>query len=250
MKNRTNSLSLGLFSLVLAIVLALMGCGGGSAGTGTGSIVVVEGAVFDDSGRPLQDVSVRVVESGGEATTSQSGEFQVLAPPETETITLEVTSESGPVFTTVTIPKEGGTVSVRLTVNPKVSEISADSLEVGAAIVGACDRYFENNLIIRQSNKVPSKLSCVAKVTISTDGKGVARIPFAVQYRDCDQLLPWTTVAVGSTMGTPNLGVGQVRFPFKDDETHCVYRIVAPFGVPNLPELERLVRTSTYQRRK
>jgi hypothetical protein len=51
-------------------------------------------------------------------------------------------------------------------------------------------------------------------------------------------------------MAKPNAGIGQVRFPYIDDEQHCLYRIVAPFGVPNLPEFERIIETSTFQRRQ
>lgn len=245
-----NNIFLGFFSLLLVIVLALMGCGGGSAGTGTGSSsgVVVQGAVLDQSGAPVEDVNIKVVETGEETTTSSNGEFQILATPETENVTLEVSSESGTAYVTLSIPAEGGTVSVTVTVNPLLTEIDAASLEVGSAIVGRCNAYFENRLIIRQSNKVPGDLRCVARVTVASNDKKLAQVPIAIQYRDCDEEFPWTTIAVGSTMGRPNLGVGQVEFPFVDDATHCIYRIVAPVGVPGLPDIERLIHTSTYQR--
>lgn len=121
---------------------------------------------------------------------------------------------------------------------------------MGAAVVGRCDLYFENKLTIRQANRVPGDLKCVARVTVSSGDKKLAQIPIAIQYRDCEGLSPWTTIAVGSTMSKPNLGVGQVQFPFIDDEAHCIYRIVSPFGLPNLPALERTIITSTYQRRQ
>jgi hypothetical protein len=247
---KSDNLFLGFFSLLLVIVLALMGCGGGSAGTGTGPVVVVQGAVLDESGAPVENVDVRVVETGNEDTTSENGEFEILTTPESENVTLEISSETGTAYITIQIPEEGGTVSVTLTVNPELSKVDATTLEMGAAIVGRCDIYFENRLTIRQSNRVPGGLKCVARVTVSAEDKKLAQIPIAIQYRDCDGINPWTTIAAGSTMGKPNLGVGQVRFPFIDDETHCVYRIVAPFGVPNLPELERTILTSTYQRRQ
>jgi hypothetical protein len=247
---KSDNIFLGFFSLLLVIVLALMGCGGGSAGTGTGPVVVVQGAVLDESGAPVENVDVRVVETGNEDTTSESGEFEILTTPESENVTLEISSETGTAYITIQIPEEGGTVSVTLTVNPELSKVNANTLEMGAAIVGRCDIYFENRLTIRQSNRVPGGLKCVARVTVSAEERKLAQIPIAIQYRDCDGITPWTTIAVGSTMSKPNLGVGQVRFPFIDDETHCVYRIVAPFGVPNLSELERTIVTSTYQRRQ
>lgn len=250
MHSKGNNIFLGFFSLLLVIVLALMGCGGGSAGTGTGPVVVVQGAVLDDSGQPVEDVNIRVVETGSEDTTSQNGEFELVTPPESGTITLEISSADGTTFVTVTIPEEGGTVSIRLTVNPRLTQVSADTLEVGAAIVGRCDIYFENNRIIRQANVVPKDLRCVAKVTVSAEGRRLGRVPFAVQFRNCDETSPWTTVAAGSTMAPPNRGVGQVRFRYIDDEEHCLYRIVAPVGVPELPELERLIHTRTYQMRR
>lgn len=246
-KNRGNSLFLGFFSVVLVIVLALMGCGGGSSGTGTGPVVVVQGAVLDESGKPLEDYSVRVVESGDKTTTSSDGEFELLTTPETGSITLEISSETGTAYVTVTMPQDGGTVSITLKVNPRLTQVDASSLEVGAAIVGRCDIYFENDLIIRQANPVPHKLTCVGKVTVSAEGRRLSRVPFAIQYRDCEETQPWTTIAAGNTLPPPNRGVGQVRFPYIDDETHCLYRIVAPIGVPGLPELERRIHTRTYQ---
>ena len=247
---KSDNIFLGFFSLLLVIVLALMGCGGGSAGTGTGPVVVVQGAVLDESGAPVENVDVRVVETGNEDTTSENGEFEIVTTPESENVTLEISSETGTAYITIQIPEEGGTVSVTLTVNPELSKVDATTLEMGAAIVGRCDIYFENRLTIRQSNRVPGGLKCVVRVTVSAEDKKLAQIPIAIQYRDCKGINPWTTLAAGSTMGKPNLGVGQVRFPFIDDETHCLYRIVAPFGVPNLPELERTIVTSTYQRRQ
>jgi len=244
-----NPLLLGLFSLLLVIVLALMGCGGGSAGTGTGPVVVVQGAVLDESGAPVSDINVRVVETGSTDTTSADGGFELTTAPESGQVTLEVSSENGVAYVTVQIPEEGGTVAVTLTVNPRLTSVNADTLEVGAAIVGRCDIYFENRLVIRQSNRVPGDLRCVAKVTVSADGRRLAQVPFIVQYQDCDGNSPWATIAAGSTMKRPNRGIGQVDFPFIDDEAHCVYRIVAPAGVRDLPELERRIHTLTYQRR-
>lgn len=249
-----NNVFLGFFSLLLVIVLALMGCGGGSAGTGTGvtsdRVVVVQGAVVDESGEPVEDANVQVVETGEETTTSSGGEFQIVTSPETDSVTLEVSSETGAASIIVAIPAESGTVSVTLTVNPRLTEIDASSLEVGSGIVGRCDIYFENNAVIRQANRVPGDLRCVARVTVAADKQRLADVPIAIQYRDCGENLPWTTIAVGSTMRQPNLGVGQVEFPYIDDETRCVYRIVAPFGVPGLPDIERIIHTRTYQRQR
>lgn len=249
MQSNGNNILLGLFSLLLMIVLALMGCGGGSAGTGTGPVVVVQGAVLDEEGAPVEDVNIRVLETGNEDTTAADGGFEIETAPESGNVTLEVSSESGVAQITIDIPEDGGTVSVTLRIDPSLTQIDAESIEVGAAIVGRCDIYFENRRTIRQSNKVPGDLACVAKVSVTSDGRRLARVPFVVQYRDCEGLLPWTTVAAGSTLAAPNAGIGQLRFPFIDDEAHCVYRIVAPFGVPGLPELERIIHTSTYQRR-
>jgi hypothetical protein len=245
-----NNIFLGLFSLLLVIVLALMGCGGGSAGTGTGPVVVVQGAVLDESGQPVEDVKVRVVETGSEDTTSETGQFQLTTEPESGEVTLEVSSHTGVAYVTVDIPEEGGTVSVTLTVNPRLTQINTDTLEVGAAVVGRCDIYFENRLVIRQANRVPGDLRCVAKVTVAADGRRLAQVPFIVQYQDCEGVNPWVTLAAGTTMKKPNRGIGQVEFPFIDDEIHCVYRILAPVGVTGLPEFERRINTLTYQRRK
>lgn len=244
----SNTIFLGFFSLLLVIVLMLMGCGGGSAGTGTGPVVVVQGAVLDESGQPVEDVNVRVVETGSEDTTSASGEFQLTTEPESGEVTLEVSSSSGVAYVTVEIPEEGGTVSITLTVNPRLTSIDANSLKVGAAIVGRCDIYFRNRLVIRQASRVPGDLSCVAKVTVSADGRRLASVPFAVQYTNCNASAPWVTVGAGTTMKRPNRGIGQTEFPFIDDETHCIYRIIAPVGLPDLPALERLIHTLTYQK--
>lgn len=243
----SNNIFLGFFSVLLVIVLVLMGCGGGSAGTGTGPIVVVQGAVFDESGIPIEDVSVRVVETGSEDITSDSGEFELLTEPEQESVTLEISTENGSSYVTIAIPEEGGTVSVTLTFNPRLLQIDSESLEFGAAIVGLCDIYFENRLTIRQANAVPQNLSCVARVTMRANNRKLANVPIAIQYRGCSNEGDWITVAAGATMRKPYKGIGQVAFPFVDDIEHCIYRIVAPFGVTGLPELERIIHTRTFQ---
>ena len=244
---RDNNIFLGLFSLLLVIVLALMGCGGGSAGTGTGN-VVVQGAVLDQSGEPVENVDIRVVETGSEATTAQDGHFEILGTSAQDNVTLEVSSTSGTAFITVDMPQDGGEVSITLAIDPALTTIDAASVEMSAGIVGQCDSYFENKTVIRQSNRVPGNLRCVARVAVGSDNGPLAHAPIVIQYNNCDETEAWTTLAAGSTFGYPNTGVGQIEFPFVDDGTHCVYRIVAPYGVPGLPQLERRIVTYTYQR--
>lgn len=246
---RDNNILLGLFSIALVIVLALMGCGGGSAGTGTGN-VVVQGAVLDQSGQPVENVDIRVVETGSEATTTQDGHFEILGTSEQDNVTLEVSSSTGTAFITVDMPQDGGIVSITLTIDPQLTTINASSVEMSAGIVGRCNSYFENKSVIRQSNRVPGNLRCIARISVSSDNGSLARVPIVIQYNTCDESNTWTTLAAGSTFGYPNTGVGQIEFPYADDKTHCIYRIVAPYGVPGLPQLERRIVTFTYQRNR
>ena len=194
---RDNNIFLGLFSLLLVIVLALMGCGGGSAGTGTGN-VVVQGAVLDQSGEPVENVDIRVVETGSEATTAQDGHFEILGTS---------------AYVTVDMPQDGGIVSITLTIDPSLSKVDAASVEMSAGIVGQCDSYFENRSTIRQSNRVPGNLRCVARVSVKSDEGPLAHVPIVIQYNDCAESVAWTTLAAGSTFGFPNTGVGQIEFP-------------------------------------
>ena len=79
------------------------------------------------------------------------------------------------------------------------------------------------------------------------NNRKLPNVPIAIQYRGCSNEGEWTTIAAGATMKKPYKGIGQVEFAYRDDIEHCIYRIVAPFGVTGLPELERIIHTRTFQ---
>ncbi len=237
------------FISVLVVGL-LCSCGGGSAGTGTGTRTI-EGTVSDSSGAAVVGAEVMLVDTGESTITDSNGEFSLATEAGSTAVQLEI--KSGEVSSTVSVNNvaaESLTVQVEITVDRDSKQILLDDLEMLAKIVGECDIYFENNRVIRQANKAPLGVECTAKVWIRSGGQPASSVPFAVQYRGCKHGQPLTTIAVGETRFSPEPGVGQVQFKFSDDEEHCVYRIVAPYGVEGQKPIVFEVDTFTKQAEK
>jgi hypothetical protein len=237
-------------SLIILTILFIGACaGGGSAGTGTGSTLslTIEGQVLDENSAPVPDALVVVKETGDSDVSDQQGNFSIQTDSVAGDLTLEITSNGKTNFTTITVNEGDSTLQITVKVNPLIDEVPADQLEVNAKIVGACDPYFENFRTIRQSNPVHGQIECLAKVNIMSNGEPFAHIPIAIQFRACKKNSPWATIALGATMTGANLGIGQVPFDFRDDEKHCVYQILAPFGIDSQVPVVYEIHTLTYQ---
>lgn len=238
------------FLLVLSMIVALTsGCGGGSAGTGTGDTLVrIQGIVSDPSGAPVESALVTVVESGDSDTTDGVGAFSIEADVANQQITLEVSKQDRSALTTITAPGESGTISIQVKFDDVREVVETQELSVQSSIVGRCDVYFENFSTIRQANPVEPGTSCVAKISISAGGNPVPHVPIAIQYKSCSKGSAWVTTELGATMSGGNIGIAQIPFDFYDDQKHCIYRIVTPFGDPKVDPIITEIVTLTAQK--
>jgi hypothetical protein len=216
-------------SVVLLLCL-ISSCGGGTSGTGTTEIY---GSIRTLENEPVVGAQVSIFQTGDSTTTNDLGEFS-LETKEYNTLTeLEVVSSTGTDRFQVIDPEgENSRIEVKINIdkeNGKISKI--ESLEVSAGIYGACDRYFENHKIIRQSNKLAVGTVCTVKVWMYGDGKPLANANFILEAHGCANINPWKLESSGKTRDT---GVGQLTFEFKNDPAHCEYRIIAPHNYPGL----------------
>lgn len=235
--------------LTLILLLLIAGCGGGSAGTGTGdSLIRIQGLVLDPDGTAVEAAKVTIVESGDFDYTDASGAFLIESDLANQQVTLEVSKEDKSAFTTVTAPGENGTLSIQVKFDDVREVVETEELSVQSSIVGRCDSYFENFATIRQANPVEAGTSCVLKVSVSAAGKPIPHVPIAIQFRNCGTSSSWTTAQLGATMSGGNIGIAQIPFSFYDDQKHCVYRVVTPFGEPGIKPVITEIITLTAQK--
>lgn len=234
---------LGAWGLVVVILLSA--CGGGTVGTGTGERSI-EGRVLYTDGRAVEGAEVTILETGEADTTDSNGDFEISSETQSSEITLEVAKNE--VRSEVKIDAaEGGKDAVRVDVelDPVSQHSSVSSLSVTAKIEGRCDPYFENKRTIRQSAKLGSGTVCPVNVRMRGNGRPLSRIPFIIEHSKCDGE-KWTRDADGVTNQS---GFGTTDFTFKDDDNHCLYRIVAPHEVKGLRSLTFNVLTFRAQKK-
>ena len=234
-----------LIGIVLSAGLVLPGCGGGTEGTGTRPI---DGTVSDISGNPISGVEVTELLTGSSDVTNAEGKFQVDTPEDQQVVEIEVKSEDFQGVVTVDASQDSTAgVSVNIKVDPKDKSLETSFVDVIAKIVGRCDVYFENNRIIRQANRTPQGIRCLARIEVRADGQTLGKVPFILQYRSCREDGQWTTLAQGTTFSGTHSGVGQLEFQYYDDPAHCVYRVLAPYEYKGATEVEHLIYTFTKQ---
>lgn len=242
-----------LFTVAITLtvfVLSMNGCGGGSSGTGTGGVETrtIEGSVNRTDGSDASGILITVVQTEASTITNELGAFSLETPITAGEVDLRLQGED--IDATVKVPDVSevpSTVSVTITV-PESGKVAAISnVEVLARIVGRCDTYFENLRVIRQSNTTPGGLTCVARVFVQGDGKTLGKVGVRIQARKCPKASEWFDVAEGVTMSGTNSGVAQVPFPYVDDADHCVYRIIAPDGIEEVPPVVYEIFTFTKQ---
>jgi hypothetical protein len=221
------------------------GCGGGSAGTGTRDLV--GRVILTDNSSPA-GVSVTVVETGDRVTVGSDGVFSVRAPTDSGTLSVERNGVS----TLASVTEDDQTDSAQVfevLINPITNNVDLSGLDVIAKIEGDCDYYFENRRTIRQAIATPPGLICPLRVTARKSGQLIGGVPFSLEYRACKDTSPWQTLVTGVTALTGNVGFSEVAFPYVDDATHCVYRIVTPAPFKKGSSVVHEVMTQTKQRK-
>lgn len=241
-----------IFKLIIIFLLFfIISCaGGGSEGTG---VVTIDGKVLALDSSPLPGSRVSVEGRNEIAITDGSGSF-VLDVSQDDIVnnTVRLIVETDNVRKPVLISDvqggaEDNSLNVQIKIDPSDQSIEVSNVTVKAKIVGLCDFYFENFSTIRQSNKVPDKLDCTLKVSIGGDGVPLSDVPFIMQYTGCSETREWTTLAAGETRSAPIAGVGQLEFPFADNDKTCVYRVLAPYGLNHVEPVEVKINTFSKQ---
>ncbi len=237
------------FFLILATVgmlFTLEGCGGGSSGTGfdtQGRTLTIEGALLSSDNEPLSGVVVTVVETGSSTVTDAAGVFSLSTPPLTgdAELTFERGEESG--AATVPVADEATSVQIVVTLTPDLSKVEENSYSMTSEIGGDCSSYFSDETPIKQLSEVPQSAQCTAVVQVLNGGVPASGVPFAVQYRGCNDTDPWVTLALGETGSDEDAGKGEVPFSFTNDNLRCVYRIVTPFNIDGATLVAKEIQT-------
>lgn len=222
-----------IYCVVLcASLMSISGCaGGGSEGTGVESEYrSVEGRIVTKEGIPLAQAEVTILETGESSVSDESGDFTIQTSSVSNSLELEVRKGDQSVRTTISsLSNDSQSVQVTIEFDPTAAVVPVEALEVSVKIVGQCDPYFENNRTIRQANPVPAGTRCTAKIVTRSGGKPVGNISYGLRYRACPDSSRSVELAAGLTSVVFNPGVGQVTFPFFDDQQHCVYEILVPY---------------------
>lgn len=236
-------------ALLLSFALLICGCGGGSEGTGPlgGSQRTVMGSVSQDNGAAVAKAVITDLASGNTTQTDQTGAFSILVSVEQGPVTLQV--DSGNTSRTVSIgdvSSEAPALQVNINLSADNASQQTDNISIWARVVGACDQFFENKEVIRQSNPVNGETSCTLKFFASGNGKRLERVPATIEVRACNQRR-WRPIAFGQTGVGLEAGVGQIEFTFIDNQRNCEYRLGAPHEVAGTKELYVYIATATLQ---
>lgn len=235
--------------LVVAIALLLVaGCGGGSVGTGTepGKTTQFFGSVTSPAGQPVAGAIVSLLESDTSAVVGDDGSFAFdaeFAGGDANFRLEALGKEADFVVTAITPGTEA--VEVNVVYDSNSNSVVLSNLSLRAKIVGECDKYFVNRQPIIQTDPVPDGTRCDLEVSIRSNNQPVDGLQFEVEHRACTSGSSWGETTSGTT-GNRAPGVGKVRFLWKNDADHCVYRIRGPVGIPDLDE--RTVHINTLRK--
>ncbi len=221
-------------ALLLTILLLCISCGGGTSGTAIGpgeGITRFSGLLVDQNGAEVSAARITLLNTDDVVETDEAGAFELSTMFVGGDATFRVEVDSGQSATLVVqdIPAESSTVEVTILFDSNEESATLLSLTLAARIVRSCSPLFLNTRTIRQTAVVPEGLVCTIEVTIKSDGVPVNDLVFELQRRGCASEDPWQFLSVGTT-GSSGPGVGEVDFSFRNDEQHCVYRVIGPLN--------------------
>ena len=220
-------------------------CGGGTTGTG---VQTYEGQIVTTKEQPLQNVKVTILETGATDTTDANGSFSI--PTEVSNSAVNLKLEGDNIDTTYQVKTTSASDSkVRVTIhidevtrNVEVTEFAAE-----VAMVGQCDHYFQNDVVIRQTREVPPNTTCTLKVILYGDGKLQGDLPVELQVRGCDPFTMWHSIDTERTGVGLHRGVAQLSMDYQSSKVFCEYRVLAPVNVPGYSPLDYRVHTYRYE---
>ena len=220
--------------LVSLFLLLLSGCGGGSSGTavgGSGDLRLFSGIVVSADGKTVSAAQVNLLNTDDTTTTDEAGAFELSTSFVETNTTFEVKSPTGQNATVdVTSPDPNQkNVDLSILFNAAAGNAELLPLTLRARIVGNCGPFFINTRTIRQTSAITDGFTCRVEADFRRNGLPANGLLFQLQNRGCGVNEPWQFTAA-DTSGTSGPGIGEVPFEFRNDEKHCVYRIVGPLN--------------------
>lgn len=221
-------------SLFLCVVALLPGCGGGSSGTalgGSGDSTRFSGIVLSADGRGLADASVSVQDTGDIAITDEAGAFDLNASFVNGLATLEIETDQGQAASVVVQDAASSPNRVDLSIlfNQQRSTAALLDVTMRARMVRNCGALFLNTRTIKQTAPVLEGLICTIEVEFKKNGIPLDEQVFELQHRGCGVDEAWQFSGLSRTGGS-GPGTGEIDFAFRNDERHCVYRVIGPRG--------------------
>jgi len=237
------------FVTLLFIVSMCLACGGGT--TGTGDAQTYEGRITTTNNEPLENVFITVVETGDTDFTDASGAFSIPTGVTSPIVNLKIEGKGiSATYQVKTTVVDNSKIYVDIKINASNSEVKVSEYAAQVGMVGACDRYFENNDVIRQANKVLVGTVCTLKVVLYGDGTLQSDLPVALQVRGCDPFTQWRTLQLANTGVGIKRGVVQIPFEYKSTKAFCEYRVLAPVNIVDRTPLDYRIHTFRYQELK
>ena len=221
--------------LIFFLVTSLLSCGGGSSGTAVGTpsgkkVTNFSGIVLSQDGNGVAFTPVALLNTEDITVTDEAGSFELTSEFNGGDAAFAI--GEGALDTVVVVenlPENAQQVELSILFNSDSETASLLSLTLRARIVRDCNAFFLNTRTIRQTTPLAEGVQCTVEVEIKSDGVPVDDLLFELQHRGCSVNAPWQFSGVSKT-GSSGPGIGELTFPFRNDEKHCVYRIIGPLN--------------------
>ncbi len=113
--------------LVIAGLIPISGCGGSTTGTGG---ITVNGRVLTESEAPLPDITVVLLETGGETISNANGDFAIISPIGGD-LNLSFSGPGVSALTTLAnVPDDAETVSAKFKVSSSGTSVDTSDVEI------------------------------------------------------------------------------------------------------------------------
>lgn len=235
--------------IFLVFLMSYASCGGGSSGTALGPPntereVKFSGVVITNEGRELAFAKITLLNTDQSVLTDEAGAFELNADLPDEAAVLEIAPQDEQIAVVAVEDLAPGPQTVELSIAYNESLGSAEllALTLRARIVRSCSPLFLNTRTIQQTAPVSEGVICTVEAEFKSDGLPADGIVFELQHRGCSADDPWQFSDVAVT-GTSGPGFGEIDFKFRNDQNHCVYRVVGPLGVEGSQTISAQIHT-------
>jgi len=234
--------------LLFSLFFLLTSCGGGTSGTalGGGSGKILSGQLLSPNGGLLANAEVTILNSDDRAVTDEAGAFEIYFDPNEENLVLEIDPEIGNA-STVELGEVLSNRDLAIVYDAKINQAELLDLSLRSKIVRNCAIFFINTKTIKQLSPLPDNFLCTIEVQFKNSGLPVDNYLFELQHRGCDPNDPWQFSGVSKT-GSSGPGIGEIDFNYRNDEKHCVYRIIGPTQVSGVIPLSSQINSLRKQK--